>query len=154
MNRSLDNWYALSARGRVGVWLLLTLSLLLLSGWSVVYPAWSAFGQQREHLVAQRHAVREQWPNVVQQRQALHTQAAAEVTKAFTPLDFQHPQAQLTRWQPGNNGGEMALEVQWERVGDIFEQLAQRNMYVSAFSLEPKGEALRLTLQLENGDES
>jgi len=44
MNRGLEHWYALSARGRVGVWLLLTLSLLLLSGWSVVSPAWSALG--------------------------------------------------------------------------------------------------------------
>lgn len=154
MNRCLDYWCALSSRRRAAVWLLVTLSLLLTGGWIIARPVGNALEQQRARLIAQRQTMRDEWQHARQRQSLLHAQAERAPAKAFSPLDFQHAQARLTRWQPGNGGGEMALDVQWARVPVIFDQLAERNMRVSAFSLTPEEGALRFTLQLEGGDES
>lgn len=71
---------------------------------------------------------------------------------AFSATDFQTGGSSLRRWQPGNNGGELVLETDWETVPVIFALLAARGMAVTAFSIRPEAGALQMVMQLEHID--
>jgi len=75
---------------------------------------------------------------------------AVEQMQAFSPVDFQTPGSTLLRWLPDDSGGELALDVEWRAVPDIFIALPRRGMAVRAFRLAPEHGRLQLTLRLES----
>ena len=60
--------------------------------------------------------------------------------------------ARLVSWQPAAKGGTLVLESAWQPVPGVFALLAQQDMAVTAFTLEPVAGRLRFTLQLEPND--
>ncbi len=116
-------------------------------------PITNAVAEQHR-LNSERYAtLRQQWPGMTAHSVGLRSAQRAAVPTPFSALAFQHPQARLARWQPDAHGGEMVLDAQWDSVAATFEHLAERNMYVTAFSLMPKAGVLRFTLQLEPVDD-
>lgn len=81
-------------------------------------------------------------------------QAESQPVRAFSPLDFTPPHASLTHWQPTLNGGELVLSARWAQAVATFAQLAEYDMIVRGFTLEPEGLQLRFTLQLEAANDT
>lgn len=76
-------------------------------------------------------------------------QSAVQIRQGFSPLDFQHNGTKLVHWKPTQNGGELMLDADWAQIPDVFSRLAQRDVNVAAFDINPQGAQLRLNIQLE-----
>jgi len=148
MQRCLDLWCGLSSRGRVGLWLMLMCCLAVCLWWMAVRPQNSALAQLKTERAAQQVNLRQHYMKTHALRPP-EARAVSEPVRAFTPLDFTPPHASLTRWQPAVHGGELVLTAQWAQAVATFTRLAERDMVMRTFTLEPEGERLRFTLQLE-----
>ena len=153
MPRDLEFWYALTPLFRALVGITLTLLLMTLCWWGVIYPIeteQNALDQQRD---AQQLTTQIRWKTLLKLKPPLREPGPHdEAKKTFSPLALQSAGRQLIRWQPGARGGEIELEAQWEQIPQTFTYLAERNMWVTAFSLVMKENRLHFTLQLEQGD--
>ena len=69
--------------------------------------------------------------------------------RPFSPLEFDTGELRMVRWQPVNAGGELVVEAVWGQIPGLFATLAQRDVAVARFTLQPEQQKLRLTLQLE-----
>ncbi|HEY4467842.1 MAG TPA: pilus assembly protein PilO [Klebsiella sp.] len=97
--------------------------------------------------------IQAQWRKLLPLRVALQTVVMDEKqTQAFSPLNLPATGAALMAWRPMGGGGEMQLEVGWQAVPALFSWLASCGMRVTAFSMQPENQVLRLTLQLEAED--
>ena len=146
---SLDIWYVLSPRLRILCWLLCMLVCLALAWWITLRPLQVAQARHTARQVELQDAVQKQWRKL----HALIPSATfpqLPEPHTFTPLDFQTEGRQLVRWQPAQIGGEMVLETRWEKVAQTFSLLAERDMFIPAFSLAVDEKGLRFTLQLEH----
>lgn len=153
MQRCLDFWYGLTPRGRVAMWLMLTCCLAACLWWMAVRPAGNRLAQLKTEHVTQQVTLRQHY----QQTHVLHPpegQAERQPVRPFLPLDFAPPHASLTHWQPTLNGGELVLSARWAQAVTTFAQLAEYDMVVRGFTLEPEGLQLRFTLQLETANDT
>lgn len=148
MQRCLDFWYGLTARGRVALWLALMCCFTVILWWVSLRPQDNRLAQLKRDRDAQQISLRQHYMKTYALRPPERV-AESEPVQAFSPLDFTPPHARLTRWQPAVNGGELVLSAQWTQAIDTFARLADREMVIRGFSLAPEGEQLRFTLQLE-----
>ena len=74
------------------------------------------------------------------------------MVRPFSPLEFDAPELRLVRWQPGNAGGELVVEAAWAQIPALFVTLAQRDVTVGRFSIQPERESLQVVMQLERQD--
>lgn len=149
-----ERWCALSPALRVLCWLLFTLMMAVLSWAYWLHPFRQSLTIQQAQSHLQRQQLVTRWHTVLPLKvpHELPNDGNAPAS-LFSPLDFQTTATRLIDWQPAAKGGTLVLESDWQPVPDIFATLAQQNMMVTAFSLEPSGERLRFTLQLEKNDE-
>lgn len=73
----------------------------------------------------------------------------SETPRPFSPLEFDTGEQHLVRWIPGNSGGELVVEAVWAQIPTLFVTLAQRDVVVGRFSIQPEQKTLQVTLQLE-----
>lgn len=148
MQRCLDFWYGLTGRGRVALWLMLTCCLAVCLWWIAIRPPENTLTQLKSDRAARQLTLRQHYlkTHALRPPEGL---TESEPVRAFSPLGFTPPHARLTRWQPALNGGELELAVQWAQAVATFARLAEYDMVVRGFTLEPEGGQLRFTLQLE-----
>ncbi|MTH47725.1 HofO family protein [Intestinirhabdus alba] len=149
MRRLTDGWCNLSPRVRCLFWGGWTLALSLLAVLGLPGGRPPVVGA----LLRQQEANRTLWPELRQLAALPERRADAPRAQAlsFSPLAFQTPAVHLVRWQPAGAGGELSVRMRWSEMGPLFVRLAAQDMRVSRFTLEPDGDALCLTLQLERG---
>lgn len=149
-----ERWYALSSAGRGLCGLLFTLMLAGLAWWCWLHPQRLHISTEAAQVALQRQHLTTRWREVL----LLKTPEAVQVddhapSSPFSPLDFQMADVRLVSWQPATKGGTLVLDTSWQPVPGIFALLAQQDMAVTAFTLEPTAGRLRFTLQLEPNDE-
>lgn len=152
MPLNVDFWFALPLRLRLAYWLLSMLSGLALVWWLVISPLSAAQVSLASQQSQQHLALQSQWRTLRSLSPPVGELPLPE-PRAFSPLDFQESGRQLTRWQPGQGGGELVLETRWEPVAETFRQLAGCGMLIPAFSLLAGDGLLRFTLQLEHDND-
>ncbi|POP43221.1 hypothetical protein CHU32_20750 [Superficieibacter electus] len=147
-----ERFYALPAAARGVCWLLFTLILGGLAWWVVLRPLsqQKQAGEAQMTLLQQRLITRKRALRLLTPPDALIEQQVP--SRAFSPLDFQVDDARFVSWQPAIKGGTLVLDSSWQPVPDIFALLAQQDMTVTAFTLEPVAGRLHFTLQLEPND--
>ena len=148
MRVSIDRWHALAPRWRGAMWLACSLALLL--GWLLF-----SYRPVQQQLAT----LEQQW-----QRDAISHAALWSSTRMlypppetggtrslppFTPLAFNANGLRLVRWQPAKSGGELGVAAAWAHIPALFSSLAQRDVAVVHFSVEPVQQALQVVLQLE-----
>ncbi|WES68819.1 hypothetical protein [Superficieibacter sp. HKU1] len=148
-----ERWYALSSTGRGLCWLLFTLMLAVLGWWRWLHPQRLQISTEAAQIALQRQHLTTRWREVL----LMKTSDDARIdnhalASPFSPLDFQMPDTRLVSWQPVSKGGTLVLDTSWQPVPGIFSLLAQQDMTVTAFALEPVAGRLRFTLQLEPND--
>lgn len=145
MPRSLDLWYALSPATRAGYGLLLMVLLLLAVWWWQIQPITrEQTAREQQHLV-QQAALQESWREILALKPPEITHAQADIPKAFSPLDFHTPDAQLIGWRPAHRGRDGAGGAVGIDSPDVF-WLAERQMLAPAFSITAQDKALRFVL--------
>lgn len=146
-----ERWYALSPRWR---WLLWSVSsglmLLCATGMQWRMQAQQIATAQARHVRDAEIAAR-LW-RTVRQLVPSDPSPSPVASRPFTPLEFDTGEMRMVRWQPGRSGGELVLEATWEQIPALFDTLAQRDMAVGHFSIQPEEKSLRITLQLEHHD--
>lgn len=152
MPRSLDLWYALSPGARAGYGLLLMVFLLLAVWWWQIKPITREQTAREQQRLLQQAALQASWQDILALKPPEIPHSQADAPKAFSPLDFHTPDAQLIRWRPADRGGEMVLEAQWVSIPRIFSWLAERQMLAPAFSITVQEHALHFVLQVESDD--
>jgi pilus assembly protein HofO len=144
MRGEIEHW--LTGRKRV---LMISVVLVLIAGAWV----WLLLLSQPEIQERRMPRIQAQWRKLLPLRVALQTVVMDEKqTQAFSPLNLPATGAALMAWRPMGGGGEMQLEVGWQAVPALFSWLASCGMRVTAFSMQPENQVLRLTLQLEAED--
>lgn len=124
--------------------------LMGLTAWGVVLrPAERQCADLWQQLSQAARTNASLWPTACQVPFSPQTRTALEI-KPFSPLDFQGEGTRLLHWKPLQNGGELALEAEWQANPPLFSRLAQRDVRVAAFTLAPQSTALRLKLELEH----
>lgn len=152
MPRSLDLWYALSPGARAGYGLLLMFFFLLAVWWWQIKPITREQMAREQQRLVQQAALQTSWRDILALKPPEIPHSQADVTKAFSPLDFHTSDAQLIRWRPADRGGEMVLEAQWVSIPRMFSWLAERQMLAPAFSITVQEHALHFVLQVESDD--
>ena len=148
-----ERWYALSSAGRGLCWLLFTLMLAGLAWWCWLHPQRLQMSAEEAQLSLQRQCLTTRWREVLLLKTPDDVRVDDHaISSPFSPLDFQITDARLVSWQPAAKGGTLVLESAWQPVPGVFALLAQQDMAVTAFTLEPVAGRLRFTLQLEPND--
>ncbi|SNY71919.1 hypothetical protein [Enterobacter sp. CC120223-11] len=80
-------------------------------------------------------------------------EVSSHLAKPFSALDFDGVKSRLLSWEPSGKRGELILEADWLAIPSLFNQLAERNQAVRAFSILPGVPRLTLRLQLEAIDD-
>lgn len=150
MPRSLDVWYALSPGARAGYGLLLMVGLVFLVWWWQVQPVTREQAARKQQHLAQQADLLASWRKILALKPPEMPLAISGEPTAFSPLDVHSRDAQLIRWHPAQNGGEMVLEAKWVSIPQTFSWLAARQMLAPAFSIIAQGDVLHFTLQLES----
>lgn len=144
----IDLWCALTPRTRVFCW----------TGWTVLLSAlmaWCLFSSptaNSESLNRLRMENRQLWPALYRLAATEDERLSAEASPVapFSPFAISLPGLQLRRWQPSEQGGELALRGGWEAVPSLFAYLAERGVSVNGFSLAMEKNELLVTLTLES----
>ncbi|MBE3287587.1 HofO [Enterobacter cloacae complex sp. P31C] len=128
----------------------LAILLMGLAAWGVLLrPVEQQCAERQQQLIQAARTNASLWPTASQAPFSPQTRTALEL-KPFSPLDFQGEGTRLLYWKPLQNGGELALEAEWQAIPPLFSRLAQRDVWVAAFTLSPQNTALRLRLELEH----
>lgn len=146
-----DSWWAMPPRWRCLCWILS--SALLLLG----VAGTQMRGRDRQTAVFQAQRVQDAGANArlwasVRKLTPAAEPASAGMARPFSPLEFDAPELRLVRWQPGNAGGELVVEAAWAQIPALFVTLAQRDVAVGRFSIQPERETLQVVMQLERQD--
>lgn len=143
-----DSWCALTSRWRCICWAVSsTLIVLLVTGVQ-------ARLRDRQLATGQAQQVRDTninaglWAAVRKLTPPAQVQSPA-ITRPFSPLEFDTGDRRMVRWQPGNNGGELVVEAGWAQIPTLFSTLAQRDIAVARFSIQPEKKTLQVVMQLE-----
>ncbi len=143
-----DSWYAMTPRWRGLCWAISSAIMVLgLMGGQL---------RMREQQAAARLTQQVQdtasnaglWASVrkLSPPDNVHT---SEAPRPFSPLAFDTGKQRLVRWLPGSAGGELVIEAVWAQIPTLFVTLAQCDVVVGRFSIQPEQKTLQVTLQLE-----
>lgn len=146
-----DSWWAMAPRWRCLGWILF--SALLLIGLLVTQM------RERNHQAAALLAQQAKdagtnarlWA-AIRQLSPVTEPVAVGVVRPFSPLEFDAPDLRLVRWQPAGAGGELVVEAAWAQIPTLFVTLAQRDVAVGRFSIQPEQDTLQVVMQLEQQD--
>lgn len=146
-----DSWWALAPRWRCLGWSLSSALLLL-----CVMGAQMRVRDQQAAEFQARHAKdaganARLWASI-RKLSPSRELASVGVVRPFSPLEFDAPDLRLVRWQPGSAGGELVVEAAWTQIPALFVTLAQRDVAVGRFSIQPEQETLQVVMQLERQD--
>ena len=87
-------------------------------------------------------------------RKAAHHTDATLLTR-FSATEIAHYSGgKLEKWQPGNKTAALEMLLPWEKLPSLFVRLSDcRAVELQGFTVEPKGEWLRLIMTLGFADE-
>lgn len=143
-----DIWYALSPRWRWLCWGLSSgLMLLCVLGGQLRMQQQQLATHQAQH--ARDAAINGRLWTAVRKLSPVEDAPSSVALRPFSPLEFDTGELHMVRWQPVNAGGELVVEAVWGQIPGLFATLAQRDVAVARFTLQPEQQKLRLTLQLE-----
>ena len=147
MNTFFDFWCATSPRLRLICWGLWVIALCGLSRIALSPPVDN--GRDAQSRLHQANLL--QWRTLHKIAGSADEQRLVSDDNAlpFSPFDFQQAEMQLVSWQPSAEGGELALKGPWSAIPPVFRQLAERQMRITQFTLDPDENGLRITLLLE-----
>ena len=147
-----DLWRDLRPGLRMLIWLSASCVMAALWGSYFMLGPWQVKEEEAVQAQQQMAALNVQRRQLWLREKALLRDRAEESTPVapFSALHFQSPEASLVSWQPDEKGGELVLEVRWLSLPALFNQLAEREMTPTAFTIQPEeSQQLRFTLHLE-----
>ena len=149
MNTLLERWCESRPWHRVLCWCLGSLLAGLFAWGALLRPVDRQCAEQQRQLIEDVSTNASLWP-VVRKGPFLPDAAKARELAPFSPLNFQGDETTLVHWKPLQNGGELALDAEWQAIPELFSRLAQQDVEIAAFAIAPQGRALRLQLELEH----
>lgn len=143
-----DRWYAMTPRGRCLCWAVSSALLVF----CVTGLQWrmqdrqTATQQARHARNAETHA--RLW-TALRKLSPSDEAPSTVAARPFSPLEFDTDALRMVRWQPGGTGGELVIDATWAQIPALFATLAQRDVAVGRFSIQPEQNRLQIVMQLE-----
>lgn len=148
-----ERFCALPGAARGLCWLLFTLALAGLGWFFLLRPLDQQTRIEEARMVRLHQRLVTCWHAVLLLKPPVDDLVSDPPPVPFSPLNVQAADTRFVSWQPDARGGTLVLESAWQPIPGIFTRLAQQNMAVTAFALEPTAGRLHVTLQLEAHDE-
>lgn len=149
MNTLIERWCESRPRHRVLCWSLGSLLAGLVAWGTLLRPVDKQCAERQRQLIEDVSTNATLWP-AVRKMPFLTKTAEVRALTPFSPLDFQGDNTTLVHWKPLQNGGELALDAEWQAIPELFSRLAQQDVQIAAFTISPQGSALRLRLEVEH----
>lgn len=158
MVRWIDSWLMLSRTVQWVSWLIFMVLLAVLGYWGWLRPLAEARTHGEFYLLSQTEQwqrIQHQWSQARRQHHLAHNELAllAPPPSAFSAQRFaQKAQSELVSWRPSEGRGTLTLALPWAALGALFIHLADEPVMLNTFSVQPAGDILSATLDLELPD--